>query len=205
MSFPSANGARMEMGWIIFWVVLVIALLGVAKRMRHRDEVRGPRAPEASEAMIFVEYRGEKIHLRRPYDDYDDYKSDPDNLDPSEIERVGKLVAGAPLKRSYRGREAMLRAVFGLEFPGYGITSFGRSKQADDSLLEAFAIEIPRASRNRYVIFRGVHDRYTLLDDFVASNDQDILRVRASDGQLVYSTLQGKDVLTRPITVGSPP
>ncbi len=206
MSSPFANRARMELGWIVFWIVLVLAVLGVGKRMRHREGRAFPRGAESShQAMTFIEYRGEKIHLRRAYDDYEDYKDDPDNLDPSEIERVGKLVAGAPVGRSYRDREAMLRAVFELEFPGYGFTSFGRANQEDGSLLETFAVEVPHAGKERYIVFQGVHERYTLLDDFIASDDQNIRRARLSNGQIVYSTLQGKDVLTRPITKGASP
>jgi hypothetical protein len=204
MSSPFANRARMELGWLVFWVVLILALLGVGKRMRHRDETRGRRAPKPHEAMTFIEYRGEKIHLRRAYDDYEDYKDDPEKLDPSEVERVGKLVASSPLERSYRNREAMLRAVFALEFPGYGIMSFGRSKQADDSVLEAFGVEIPHAGKDRYVVFRGVDERYTLIDDFLAPDEPPLMKVRATDGQLIYGTLQGEHVLTRPIAVGSP-
>lgn len=42
------------------------------------------------------EYRGEQIKLTKFYLDYDNYKSDPKNIDPSEVARVQRRVSSAP-------------------------------------------------------------------------------------------------------------
>jgi hypothetical protein len=48
-------------------------------------------------------------------------------------------------------------------------------------------------------MFRGQEGRYQLIDDFVAASEQRIMQVREEGGQLVYSTLGGRQVLARPL------
>lgn len=67
-----------------------------------------------------IEYRGQAIKLSRSYYDYDDYKNDPDNLDPGEIARVQKLLIEAPIVRSFASRAEMIGALSQIRFPGYG-------------------------------------------------------------------------------------
>jgi hypothetical protein len=37
-----------------------------------------------------VEYHGERFRIRRPYMTYEDYKDDPDNLDPLAFDRASR-------------------------------------------------------------------------------------------------------------------
>src|SRR5437879_3064309 len=68
-----------------------------------------------------VDYQGEKIKLTKYYLSFEDYKDDPDNIDPSENARVERLVARAPIGHHFADRKEMVKALFELKFPGYGL------------------------------------------------------------------------------------
>jgi hypothetical protein len=148
-----------------------------------------------------IDYLGESIPLSKVYDDYDDYKDDPDNLPPESVARVEKLLTGAKLAESYKSRAELVHAVTELQFPGYGLMQLGERPMPDGSRLAAYAIEIPKAGKERFVVYRGRGDEYVLEDDFIESEDRGIGQVRDGDGdqvgELVYSTFQGVTVLTR--------
>lgn len=147
-----------------------------------------------------VEYRGQKIKLTKYYLDYDDYKNDPDNIDPSETGRVQRLVSEAPIARSFASRRDAVDAVFKVMFPGYGVGGFGGAIKDSDGSLNGFSVEIPRAGKNRYFIFRNTHGNYELVDDFIDLDTLQIETVREEHGNLVYCTASGEPKLIHPIT-----
>ena len=146
-----------------------------------------------------IDYRGQKIKLTKFYLDYDDYKNDPGNIDPSETERVQRLVSEAPIAHSFASRKDAATAVFEVKFPGYGAGGFGGAIKDSDGSLNGFTVEIPRANKNRYFIFRNDHGTYTLVDDFVVADPWGIATVREENGTLVYSTASGEPKLTHPV------
>jgi hypothetical protein len=132
-----------------------------------------------------MEYRGEKIKLSKHYTDFDAYKNAPHNIDPSENERVQRLVLRAPIARFFSNRPDLFRATGEIAFPGYGQGS-GGGIQPDGSELLAVVTEIPRAEKDRYLVFRGRHNQYELIDDFV---DREIVYpfgIREENGSYVY-------------------
>jgi hypothetical protein len=145
-----------------------------------------------------IEYRGQKIKLTKFYLDYDDYKNDSDNIDPSETERVQRLVSEAPIGRSFASRKDAASAVFEVKFPGYGAGGFGAMQQ-DNKSLNGFVVEIPRANQSRYFIFRNERGRYTLVDDFLLADPWGIQTVREENGKLVYCTASGEPKLVHAI------
>jgi hypothetical protein len=147
-----------------------------------------------------IEYQGEKIKLTKYYFSFEDYKDDPDNISPSENARVERLVTQAPIDRHFAGRKEMVRALLELKFPGYGLGFAENSAQPVGNVLELSSVEIPRADKNRYLVFEEHHGSYTLIDDFVAPSDPEIMQVREEKGFLIYSTRSGQRVLTRPVT-----
>ena len=173
-------------------VVYLCLLVGVAALW----SMMGPRPSSLPPDVI--EYRGERFKLTKAYTDYDDYKDDPNNIDPSEDARVERAVIHAKLSPEYVTRAKLLGAVFDLQFPGYGTTAFGEKPQPDGTVLAAFSVEIPRAEKERVLVFRGRGEVYTLIDDFVASAGERIMQVRTEGGRLVYSGLDGKPILVRP-------
>jgi len=142
-----------------------------------------------------IQYRGQTIQLSRAYADFDEYKNDPNNIAASETERVQQLVESAPIAKSYPDREALVRAVMEIEFPGYGMSSFADAPQGDGSVLSGFAIEIPRAERERIVVFQFKGGGYRLLDDFLGP--EQIAEVKLQSGEIQYFNAQHKLVLSR--------
>jgi hypothetical protein len=146
-----------------------------------------------------IDYQGEKIKLSRSYSDYDDYKNDPNNIDPSETARVQRLVMNAPIPRTFKSRLEASKAIGKVAFPGYGSGGFNEQTQADGSVLMGFFVEIPRADKERYFIFHGREGIYKLIDDFVYPDAPGLIHsvVRRGD-DLVFSSIEGKEVLVRP-------
>jgi hypothetical protein len=146
-----------------------------------------------------VDYRGEKIKLTKFYLDYDDYKNDPNNIDPSENDRVRRLVSEAPIAHSFASRKDAATAVFDIKFPGYAAGGFGGATKESDGSLTGFLVEIPRTDKCRYFVFRNDHGAYTLVDDFIMADQWPIETVREENGQLVYSAATGQPKLTHPV------
>jgi hypothetical protein len=146
-----------------------------------------------------VEYQGEKIRLAKYYFSYEDYKDDPDNIDPSENARVERLVTQAPIAHHFTDRKELARALVDVKFPGYGLGFAGKSAQPSGIVLELSSVEIPRAEKNRYLVFEEKNGSYTLIDDFVAPADPEIMQVREEKGLFIYSTRAGQRLLTRPV------
>lgn len=143
-----------------------------------------------------IEYRAESIRLSRCYFDYDSYKNDPENLDPAENARVERLVSTAPIGEVFPDRKQMVDAVFEIVFPGYGVGSFGEAIQADGSVLALFAVEIPRAEKDRYLTFKRENGQYHLVDDFIEVPGFE--GVRSDSRGLIYSLRQSHRTLERP-------
>jgi hypothetical protein len=114
-----------------------------------------------------IDYRGERIKLSKAYADYASYKNDPDNIHPSERERVQRLVKTAPVASSYADENTLYHALSALSFPGYGSGNLARTRQPDGSDVVAYGIEIPGTEEDRYLVFRSVGSGFALIDDFV--------------------------------------
>ena len=147
-----------------------------------------------------IEYRGQEIKLSRYYLDYEEYKDDPDNIDPSETSRVQHLVAGAPIANTFETRKAMFDAAFSIKFPGYGFGGFG---DGGNSPLTGFSIEIPRADKFRYITFQRADGKYVLVDEFTAPEIPLITRVRLEGNTLVYSSDHATGEVVRPLQVAA--
>jgi hypothetical protein len=146
-----------------------------------------------------IDYRGEKIKLTKAYADYDDYKNDPENIDPSETARVQRLVLGAPIAKTFGSRVEASKAIGQIAFPGYGSGGFVEQSQADGSVLMGFSVEVPRAGKERYFVFQGKDGVYTLVDDFVQPETAGLLRSVVRRGNdLVFTSIDGKEALVRP-------
>jgi hypothetical protein len=141
-----------------------------------------------------IEYRGQRIKLAKSYDDYDDYKNDPTNLDPSEIGRVQQLVRSAPMARSFKTWNEATHAVGEVVFPGYGMGSMKSNRPE----LRAFAIEIPYANQERIFVFKPQGSGWTLVGDFIGPTDLAIGEVREEAGKLVFRNRKGELVTVHP-------
>jgi hypothetical protein len=147
-----------------------------------------------------IEYQGQHFKLTKAYASYDDYKQDPNNIDPAEDSRVEQAVISAKIAPTYTTIEDVSAAVSDIQFPGYGLSSFGASDRSEGKSLEGFAVEIPRANKDRVLVFRGGRDGYALVDDFVTASESGISRVREESGRLIYYTPDGRQLLTHPLS-----
>jgi len=143
-----------------------------------------------------IEYLGHSIKLTRDYSTYEEYKEDPNKIDPSQLQLVEQLVSQAPVKSRYQNGDELTKRIFDITFPGYGFAGSGAQRQSN---LSMFGVEIPRVGRSRYLVFREANGVYTLMDDFVASDDKQIWNVWAGNGELTYSTQSHDIVCKRPI------
>jgi hypothetical protein len=186
------------------WIYIIIALLAVAPIVAVVliGKYMAPKMYSAAKATAAmgkddtIQYRGQTIRLSRAYADFDEYKNDPNNIAAGETERVQQLVEGAAIAKDYPTRETMVTAVMEIEFPGYGMTAFGETPQADGSVLSGFAIEIPRGERERIVVFQLKKGSSRLIDDFLGPSDVTEVRVQGRD--LRYYNSAGQLLNTRP-------
>jgi hypothetical protein len=142
----------------------------------------------AESGMDTVTYRGEEIRLSRTYADFDEYKDDENNLPAAEIERVATLVRTAPVAASYPSQEAAFHSLFGLMFPGYGFSAMNPGEP-----VALFALEVPKMSEQRYLVFVQQDDRWTRVDDFLWPDSKGLLNaVNLTDGHLRYMDHKGE-------------
>jgi hypothetical protein len=126
----------------------------------------------------------------------------PANLDHAQDARIEQAVSQTKIGPTYQNREQLARAMFALKVPGSGMTSFGEKPQSDGSILAGFSVEIPQANKERVLVFRGQNGIYTLIDDFITAKvagDSKIMAVVLQGGSLLYSSLEGKELLRRPL------
>lgn len=141
-------------------------------------------------------YRGKTYKLGKHYSSWEDFKSDP-TIAKEQLKAVQKAVESDPLTPVYMSRWDLIKGNGDIEFPGFGMSTFGEHAAPDGSILAGNSFEIPLADKDRIVVYRGRDDTWTLIDDFVWTPSQAIWRVDEKDGSLVYSDFDGKMVVTR--------
>ena len=162
--------------WV--WSVVIVALIGLQFIRLHHGGV-GNRS---------IEYRGEHFRMRKAYATYEDYKDDPDNLDPNELDRIEKAMTSAMIPSSFKDRETMIHVMFALKFPGYGMGSIGEPAKTDDgSLLEIESVEIPQRNKDRCIVVQSNQGQWRLVDDFVCGTATNVIsHVTLEKGTLRY-------------------
>lgn len=177
---------------LLFVVVLIVACLALYKFVIRK---------EGTGSSNVIDYRGEKIRLSKSYLDFDIYKNDPDNIDQSEAPRVQKLVMEAPISHSFADRLSTFQATGDVQFPGYGSGS-GEGQESDGSELLSIDVEIPRAEKNRYFLFRARDGGYELLDDFVEREIAYPYQVRHQGGYYIFVPESKPEAFRRPESRG---
>jgi hypothetical protein len=146
-----------------------------------------------------IDYRGEPVRLTKRYDDFDDYKNDPNNIAPEEYARVQRLVKGAPVPERCADLREVIVAAHALEVPGYGMMSFGARNAEGGREIIAQAIEIPHADADRYVVYVSDGSGFRLVDDVVLPERAYVRDVDIRDGAIVYLNGEGHVVAARPM------
>jgi hypothetical protein len=146
-----------------------------------------------------IEYRGQSIRLTKRYDDYDEYKNDPNNIAPTEYARVQALLKDTPAPARCADFKEVLTVASDLSFPGYGTTSFGLRNTDGGQTFMAQAIEIPHADADRYLVYVSDGSGYRLADDVVLPERPFVRDIDLRDGAIVYLDGAQHAVAKRPI------
>ena len=145
-----------------------------------------------------VIYRGEKIGLTKRYNDFDEYKNDPNNIAPEERDRVRKLVETAPVPEHCANRDEVFHVLSDLEFPGYGSNGVGEQHATDPFRVVGGAIEIPQTDTCRVIVYVRDDHGYRLVDDTVLPAPPLIAEAIVHDGKVTYRSIDGKVIAERP-------
>jgi len=148
-----------------------------------------------------IEYRGEHFKMGKTYWSYEDYKDDPNNLNTNGLSHLEAVMLGASIGTNFATGEEFAHAVFGLKFPGYGLSQFGEKQQADGSVLSMFSVEIPQRDKDRYFVARKAGKRFTLVDDFAAGSLSNVIsQVKCEGMSLRYYDDRGSLVREHQMT-----
>jgi hypothetical protein len=143
-----------------------------------------------------MHYRGKTYKLGKSYSSWEDFKDDP-MIAADQLAAVQKAVESDKLTPVYTSRFDLIKGTFDIQFPGFGMATFGEHAGADGSMLAGYAINVPMADKDRVIVYRGKDDTWTLIDDFVWTPSEAIWKVDDKDGKLVYSGFDGKEAVTR--------
>jgi hypothetical protein len=146
----------------------------------------------ASESFDSVGYQGERFELARSYNDFHEYKDDPNNLSDSARRRADLLMRKAPFGPHFKDSDEVVRALDALMFPGYGWFYANQSARLGVTL-ELVFVDFPSRKSNRYFVLEKSSDgSFSVIEDFVASQVPEITGVhRGTDNSLVYTGAKG--------------
>jgi hypothetical protein len=156
-------------------------------------------SPALSRASDFVEYQGHRVSVARRYANFDDFKSDPNNLTDLQAKQASNLVRKAKFGPRFKDSAALLAALEELQFPGYGYFFANQVGAKIDPKLEISFVELPKAGENRYLITEVQPDgSYLVVEDFIAPSEPEITRVKRGPGaQLQYRGAGEKPIVPR--------
>jgi hypothetical protein len=145
----------------------------------------------------YVEYQGHKLLASKYYEDFDDYKEDQNNLPGESLRMADALVRKAPFGPKFSSSDVLLKELFQIQFPGYGMFFANQVGSGFDPQLEIAYVEIPGGRFNRhFVLGKDPGGAYEVIDDFVAPQVPEIARVRKTkNGALEYSRVNGEVVV----------
>ncbi|MEW6159665.1 MAG: hypothetical protein AB1813_19725 [Verrucomicrobiota bacterium] len=101
-----------------------------------------------------IEWRGEKFKLKQKYLDYEEYKSDIDQLAANEVERVKRFMLALRVPLSTRSEADLRQSLRQMRFPGFGSSSAGavKDEHGDRYILNEY--EIPQKHERRTLLYR---------------------------------------------------
>ncbi|HEX3624034.1 MAG TPA: hypothetical protein VH280_01275 [Verrucomicrobiae bacterium] len=193
---PSSRRFRLNPVTTTFVLLSVVSVV----TQLHRQRPAGPTGISGNT----IEYHGQQFKMRLPYDSYEDYQDDPNNLDTNDLSRIEQTMEAVKIPISFKDSRTFLHfMIFDLKFPGYGLGGIGANIQANDgTTFAAEFVEIPQAGKDRVIIVRSkVDGGLTLADDFIFESGEtnSFSRVQLEHGQLEYFDQQGRLVRKKTI------
>lgn len=105
-----------------------------------------------------IVWRGEKFKLKQKYLDYEEYKSDSDQLAPGEVERLKKFMLAIAIPKVANSDVDLIHSLRQMRFPGYGSRYAGNVKDEQDNRYIMEEYELPQTQQQRTVLYRVEKD-----------------------------------------------
>jgi hypothetical protein len=105
-----------------------------------------------------VEWRGEKFKLKQKYLDYEEYKSDSDQLAPGEVERLKQFMLAISVPKIAPSETDLRQSLRQIRFPGFGSSSGGMIKDEHGNRYILNEYEIPQKQEQRTLLYRVEKD-----------------------------------------------
>jgi hypothetical protein len=149
-----------------------------------------------------IKYQGSTFRLTKSYASFEDYKDDPNNIDPREVPRIERLMTEVKIGPEFASWQDFAQQAFALTFPGYGYGPGPSVKSASRQFVVSM-IEIPKVSKDRWLVLEQTDaGRMRVVDDFVrptpAREDSAIMAIQFVDDELHYTNADGR-VLRRTV------
>jgi len=105
-----------------------------------------------------ISWRGEKFKLKHRYLDYEEYKDDVDQLDPSEVERLKQFMLAISVPKVANSETDLRHSLREMRFPGFGSAYSGGIKDAQGNRYVLNEYEIPQKQEQRTLLYRVEKD-----------------------------------------------
>lgn len=101
-----------------------------------------------------VQWRGQKFKLKQRYLDYEEYKSDTDQLATNEIEHVKAAMLANSVPKSAKTDQELIRSLRQMSFPGFGSSYAGDVRDEHGTRYIVNEYEIPQKGEQRTLVYR---------------------------------------------------
>jgi hypothetical protein len=146
-----------------------------------------------------IDFRGEKIKLGRAFSSYEAFRTDPDNLNGSDVDQIERLIMDARVRRSFRSRQELIQATSDLKFPGYGYGCL-QFPQADGTIYYVVSVEVPQRNKERNLVARTSTNGLQIIDDFISDGAAGVVRQVTEEQKVVrYFNAQGALLREQPL------
>jgi hypothetical protein len=155
-----------------------------------------------------IKYQGTTFRLTKAYATFEDYKDDPNNIDPREVPRIERLMTQVKIGPEFDSWKDYVDQAFALAFPGYGYGP-GPSVKSTARQFVVSMIEIPKVSKDRWLVSEQMDGgQLHLVDDFVrampADEDSAIMTIDFIEDALIYSDARARVVRRTAINPSTP-
>lgn len=147
----------------------------------------------------FMEYEGERFRTSKEYNDWDEFKEDPNNYLPSETDRMQEAVRKVEFLQSASNLETLVKHSLEKQFPGFGCGQLGQLDRNQPNACYAFFIAIPRSELHRYAGYAKINGRFELVADFVAAEIPMIAMVAVNNGHLKFYGMDKSELHSFPL------
>ena len=105
-----------------------------------------------------IEWRGQKFKLKQKYLNYEEYKSDSNQLAPGESDRVKQFMLAITVPKTANSEVELRQSLKQMRFPGWGSSYAGALKDEHGNCFILNEYEIPQKQEQRTLLYRVEKD-----------------------------------------------